>query len=86
MLFVIEGPFVSLIVPVQDTTDKFIISIGRNLAIVTWDGESSEVSNVEVIAEVDKEGDAQQNRLNDGKADPHGRLWAGNFFQFWKKN
>lgn len=74
---VIEGGPVSLIVPVEGTTDKFVISIGRKLVIVTWDGVSPKVSNIEPLVEVDKEEGLTTNRFNDGKTDPSGRLWAG---------
>ncbi|XP_019870746.2 uncharacterized protein LOC109599228 [Aethina tumida] len=70
------GP-VSLIIPVEGQKDKYLISIGRTLAVVTWDGESDKVSDTVVLAEVDNTPDTLDNRFNDGKCDPSGRLWAG---------
>lgn len=39
--FYSEGGPVTLVVPVEGTTDSFLISIGRKLAVVTWDGKSA---------------------------------------------
>ncbi|XP_044267326.1 regucalcin-like isoform X1 [Tribolium madens] len=68
---------VSLIIPVQDQKNKFLISIGRDLNIVTWDGESETVSHMEKIYEIDNKPNTLNNRFNDGKCDALGRLWAG---------
>lgn len=77
-LFHVEGGPVSLLVPVEGTTDRFLISIGRKLVIVTWDGVSETPSKIEELLEVENESGLTGNRFNDGKADPSGRLWAGN--------
>ncbi|KAJ8960667.1 hypothetical protein NQ314_006059 [Rhamnusium bicolor] len=68
---------VSIIIPVKGEKDKFLISIGRELATITWDGESEQASNITKIFEVDNDPDTIDNRFNDGKCDPSGRLWAG---------
>ncbi|XP_046389173.1 regucalcin [Ischnura elegans] len=69
---------VSLIVPVEGKPSKYVISWGRELVAVTWDGEDkgpgSKVA-VEPMAAV--EPDLGNNRFNDGKVDLEGRLWAG---------
>ena len=58
-----------------------MISVGRNLAILTWDGVSSTPSDVKIVSTVDDEDEKKvKNRFNDGKADPTGRLWAGTYF------
>lgn len=49
----------------------------RKLVEVTWDGVSDEVSNIEILGEVEDDPETQHNRFNDGKADPVGRLWVG---------
>lgn len=67
----------TLVVPVEGTNDRFLISIGRKLVIVTWDGVSSKISNEEFLLEVENKAGFTNNRFNDGKADPTGRLWAG---------
>lgn len=68
---------VSLIVPVEGAPNKFIISLNREIVLITWDGTSSKISDVKKIAEVDSKQDVDDNRFNDGKCDPSGRLWAG---------
>ncbi|CAG9859543.1 unnamed protein product [Phyllotreta striolata] len=68
---------VSLIVPVKGEPNKFLVSIGRELAVVTWDGESEKASKIEKLCEVDNDPETKDNRFNDGKCDPAGTLWAG---------
>ncbi|CAH1118004.1 unnamed protein product [Phaedon cochleariae] len=68
------GKNVSVIIPIQGKKDQFVISLERELAIVTWDGESSRPSKVETLLEVDQN---TKNVFNDGKCDPSGRLWIG---------
>jgi hypothetical protein len=68
---------VSFVIPLEGTKDKFVIAVGRNVAILTWNGESSTPTDVKYVTAVDNEKELQSNRLNDGKADPTGRLWAG---------
>ncbi|CAG9833817.1 unnamed protein product [Diabrotica balteata] len=79
----IQGPkrsgknLISLILPVRGQKDRFVVSVNRTLVIVTWDGVSDIVTNVEKIIEVDTETELISNRFNDGKCDPSGRIWAG---------
>jgi sugar lactone lactonase YvrE len=75
-----DGTQVSFIIPLEGTKDKFVISVGNNVAILTWDGESSTPTELKYVCAVDNEKELQDNRLNDGKADPTGRLWSGNVF------
>jgi sugar lactone lactonase YvrE len=72
-----DGTQVSFVIPLDGTKDKFVISVGRNIAILTWDGESSTPTDVKYVSAVDNEKEVQSNNLNDGKADPAGRLWTG---------
>ncbi|KAJ8973403.1 hypothetical protein NQ317_006469 [Molorchus minor] len=74
---VIGTNHVTLIIPVKGEKNKFLISIGRELAVVTWDGESEKVSNTQKLYEVDNKPETIDNRFNDGKCDSSGRLWAG---------
>lgn len=53
------------------------MSIGRKLAKVTWDGISDKVSGIEILGEVENAPETKDNRFNDGKVDPAGRLWIG---------
>nr|CAD7441868.1 unnamed protein product [Timema bartmani] len=66
---------VTFVLPIKGQRNKFLISIGLTLYILTWDGKSSTPSNLEEITSVEK--DKKKNRFNDAKADPSGRLWAG---------
>lgn len=64
--------------PIEKTTNQFIAALGRKFVVITWDGKSSTVSSTDLICEVDTEPNFAMNRLNGGKVDPYGRLWAGN--------
>lgn len=57
--------------------NKYLITIKRKIAVVTWDGASDKVSNTEIVEEVENASSTIDNRFNDGKADPTGRLWLG---------
>ncbi|KAJ9573766.1 hypothetical protein L9F63_008849 [Diploptera punctata] len=73
----IEGDAVTLIIPIEGKKDQFVISVGRSLAIMTWDGVSCTPCDVQIVTTVDTDPKKVTNRFNDGKADPTGRLWAG---------
>lgn len=47
------------------------------MAIIKWDGKSKNATVEEVVEEVDVDESLKGNRLNGGKVDPFGRLWAG---------
>ncbi|KAJ3654200.1 hypothetical protein Zmor_013404 [Zophobas morio] len=74
---VLEGGPVTLVVPVDGATNQFVVSIARKLLLVTWDGVSDKISDSELLIEVENKPGYFNNRFNDGKADPSGRLWAG---------
>uniref|UniRef100_A0A1B6DWB3 Regucalcin n=1 Tax=Clastoptera arizonana TaxID=38151 RepID=A0A1B6DWB3_9HEMI len=65
----------SLIIEVEGQKDKFVVSQTNDLYVVSWDGVSDKVSSKELLVKLEesKEG----TRINDGKVDPAGRLWAG---------
>lgn len=65
----------SFIIPVEGSDDRFILSMGKEIVSVKWDGISSSVSEIEKIAEVQKH--LPDNKFNDGKTDPTGKVWAG---------
>uniref|UniRef100_A0A1B6D6W9 Regucalcin n=1 Tax=Clastoptera arizonana TaxID=38151 RepID=A0A1B6D6W9_9HEMI len=66
----------SLIIEVEGQKDKFVVSQTNDLYVVSWDGVSDKVSSKELLVKLEesKEG----TRINDGKVDPAGRLWAAN--------
>jgi len=66
---------VSLVVPVNGETDQYIISTGRDLQRMVWDGVSSAPTSLTRILSIDAE--FPNSRFNDGKCDNWGRLWAG---------
>jgi sugar lactone lactonase YvrE len=68
---------VSLVVPIRNEPNKYIIGVERNLMIMEWDGESSVPTSLTTHKPLNAEG-SPRSRLNDGKCDPSGiRLWAG---------
>ncbi|CAH2085065.1 unnamed protein product [Euphydryas editha] len=68
---------VGFIVPVDGTTDQFIIGLGTRFVIIQWDGEEGTPAKiVQELGAVDQDV-VPENRLNDGKADPRGRIFAG---------
>ncbi|XP_063230544.1 regucalcin-like [Bacillus rossius redtenbacheri] len=72
----LDGGPVSLVVPVKNSADRFVASVGRDLVLLTWNGlNSSTAASTRVLASVDE--DKPANRFNDGKADSIGRIWAG---------
>ncbi|XP_058797119.1 regucalcin-like isoform X2 [Phymastichus coffea] len=67
---------VGVVVPVEGTKDKLIAGVGRNVVLVSWDGESNNDNPpIKVLASLDT--DRTDTRINDGKCDPAGRFWAG---------
>ncbi|XP_029345448.1 uncharacterized WD repeat-containing protein C1306.02 [Acyrthosiphon pisum] len=65
---------VTLILPIEDKADMFVVGLGASLGIVQWDGRSNTTSQPKYEKLIDE---TPGNRLNDGKADATGRLWVG---------
>ena len=66
----------SLVIPVANEPNKFIIGLGRSLRVLEWDGNSeADTSNLKSLHVVHD--DNLGGRFNDGKCDSSGRLWAG---------
>ncbi|KAH0946127.1 hypothetical protein HN011_005681 [Eciton burchellii] len=73
--YIEHGP-VGVVVPVDDTTDQLVAGSGRDLILVTWDGDKNETKTpVKVLCPVDTT--HTQTRINDGKVDSSGRFWLG---------
>ncbi|GBP54105.1 Regucalcin [Eumeta japonica] len=67
---------VGFIVPVDGTTDQFVVGVERKFLVIQWDGtDGAPAKTLKVLGEVDK--DVPTTRINDGKADPKGRLFGG---------
>lgn len=62
----------AFIIPLKNTADKFIISYGQFLAILTWDGDSERAS-YRAIVPIDRD----VYRANEGKVAPSGALFVG---------
>ncbi|XP_023936135.2 regucalcin [Bicyclus anynana] len=68
---------VGFIVPVDGTRDQFVVGLERTFAVVRWDGaEGSPASVIRELATIDTDV-MPPTRMNDGKADPRGRLFGG---------
>jgi sugar lactone lactonase YvrE len=66
---------ISFIIPVENTTDEFVIGANRRLLLIHWNGKSSRVKVLKSLVEVDHAHTG--NRINDGKVDPKGVLFFG---------
>lgn len=74
----IDGePVVSFIIPVAGTSDEFAVGIVHRVGVIRWDGKSSKAKLIRIASEIEQCPEYQNNRLNDGKGDPYGRLFAG---------
>ncbi|XP_075226679.1 regucalcin-like [Lycorma delicatula] len=65
----------AIIVPVEGEKETFIISMKNDLARIKWDGELNKTSEPKVFQSLEPRDNT--NRINNGKVDPKGRLWAG---------
>lgn len=66
----------TLIIPIENQTDSFVVGLGPSIAVVEWDGISNKTSAPKYVKLIDE---TPGNRLNDGKADATGRLWVGKY-------
>ncbi|GJQ86434.1 hypothetical protein Trydic_g10341 [Trypoxylus dichotomus] len=67
---------VTVIIPVQGQRDKFLITHGNKLSVITWDGKSEKVLGIETLTALDNPENGSYIWC-DGKADPQGKFWAG---------
>lgn len=68
---------VSFIIPVRGRKGEFAVGLGRRTSVVQWDGKSPKATFVRDVFEVEQDPKYKNNRINDAKADPSGRLYAG---------
>lgn len=68
-------PVISFIIPVDKTSDEFIVGSGKKIVLIKWDGKSGQAKPLKVVGEVEK--DLAENRFNDAKCDPTGRFYGG---------
>ncbi|XP_040168810.1 regucalcin-like [Anopheles arabiensis] len=67
--------FATFIVPVKGRSDCFVIGDTIRLLVIRWDGKASKATIVRELACLGP--DHVDNRFNDGKVDPWGRLYVG---------
>ncbi|OXA63830.1 Regucalcin [Folsomia candida] len=72
---VVDAGPVSLVAPITGHPNKYLITIERDVQVMEWDGVSSTPTSLKKLATVDDH--CKTNRINDGKCDSRGRLWAG---------
>ncbi|CAF4849305.1 unnamed protein product [Pieris macdunnoughi] len=63
------------IIPVEGTRDEFVVGLKRDVVVIQWDGEDGTARVLKTVAEIDQH--SPDNRINDAKADPRGRLFVG---------
>lgn len=68
------GP-VSLVAPVEGQPNKYLVTVERDVQVMEWDGVSDKPTSLKRLYTVDDH--CPTNRINDGKCDAAGRLWAG---------
>ena len=65
--------YISFIVPVDGTTNQFIVGAGKRLLLITWDGVHTMAQIVRILTELPFDGV----RFNTAKTDTRGRLYLG---------
>lgn len=69
----VEEPVVGFIIPHANTLEEYVIGIGKRVGVVHWDGVSTKAILGQIAFELDED---ENNRINDAKADPLGRLYC----------
>ncbi|CAG9831046.1 unnamed protein product [Diabrotica balteata] len=70
----IENHKISMIIPVIDRKNRFIIGLNNSIAVMDWNRKDGEVKSINKLYEVDID---HVNFFTSGKFDRTGRLWAG---------
>lgn len=82
--FFSDDGWVPAVVPVRGEAQKYLISIGRTLNVMEWDGMSERAATLKTVHTVDQDAPTI-NWLNDGKCDSSGRFWTGNNLYYSNK-
>lgn len=69
----------SFILPIAYTTNTYVVSIDRHLALVSWDGVSTNANVARDSFAVEESPIYSSNHFDNGKVDPEGRLVAGTY-------
>lgn len=67
---------VTLVIPVENKKNTFLVGLGPSIGVVEWDGIANKTGKPQYVKLIDE---TPGNRLNDGKADATGRLWVGKY-------
>ncbi|XP_059045637.1 regucalcin-like [Achroia grisella] len=65
----------AFIIPIEGKRHHFVVGLDRKVVEVVWTGEDDAARVLRTVVEVDQQ--YPDNRFNDAKADPRGRLFAG---------
>jgi len=65
------------VIPIEGAKNEFAVGCTRRVVVVTWDGVSETCKVTRTLFEVQPDEKFKDNRFNDGKCDPQGRLFAG---------
>lgn len=71
----VDSDHVSLVVPVANEKNQYVIAVDKTIQVMEWDGKSKVPEKVKLLY-TGEEG-MPTNKMNDGKCDAKGRLWAG---------
>ncbi|KPJ05110.1 Regucalcin [Papilio xuthus] len=69
--------YTSFLIPIEDKKHRFVATLRRDIVEIEWKGDNEKAVVIRTIAKVDQ--DKPENIINDGKADPRGRLFTGTF-------
>lgn len=70
-------PLLTFVLPVQNTTDEFLVGTKNEAKVIRWNGRTSTAVVIRVAFEIETEPFYQTNRFNDAKTDPFGRFYGG---------
>lgn len=65
----------TFIIPIEGRLHRYAVGLNRTVVEIEWSGANNTARVIKTICEVDRH--EPQNRFNDAKADPRGRLFAG---------
>lgn len=70
-----DEPLMTFVLPVDQTSDEFLVGTKNAAKIIRWDGKSSKGELIRTAFEIEM--NITTNRFNDAKADPVGRFFGG---------
>lgn len=70
-------PLMTFVLPVQNTTDEFLIGTKNAAKVIRWDGRSEKGVVLRTVFQIETDAFHQTNRFNDAKSDPFGRFYGG---------